>query len=126
MRYTKYLYEKCTQDSMSPIRSTWPSMYVLATTLSAGDSTYRIGLKGVETGISQVFLCIYPGIFNDNELQQKLMNEIIDYVHDVEPMHPGEKTYYPGEKSSLTRARNLEEGIPVNESIWERVLSLSN
>ncbi len=97
---------------------------LLATTLSAGDSTYKIGLKEEETGISQVFLCIYPGIFNDNELQQKLINEIMDYVHDVEPIKPGEKTYYPGEKSSMMRARNLEEGIPVNESVWEKLMAL--
>jgi 3-dehydro-L-gulonate 2-dehydrogenase len=75
----------------------------------------------VETGISQVFLCIYPGIFNDNDLQQKLIDEIIDYTHDVEAMHPGGKTYYPGEKSELTRIRNLEEGIPVDDSVWEKV-----
>ena len=65
---------------------------MLATTLSAGDSSYRIGLKEVETGISQVFLCIYPGIFNDNELQQKLIDEIIDYTHNVEAMHPDRKS----------------------------------
>ncbi len=99
---------------------------MLATILSAGDSTYRIGLKEMETGISQVFLCIYPGIFNDNELQQKLIDEIIDYTHDVEAMHPGGKTYYPGEKSSMTRTRNLEEGIPVDDEVWERVKKISS
>ena len=98
---------------------------MLATLLSAGDSTYKIGLKEPETGISQVYLCIYPEIFTDNNLQQKLINEIIDYTQDVAPMQPGAKTYYPGEQSSQTRARNLKEGIPVNRGVWEKIMVLS-
>jgi 3-dehydro-L-gulonate 2-dehydrogenase len=99
---------------------------MLATLLSAGDSTYKIGLKGSETGVSQVYLCIYPEIFGENDLKEKLLNEIIDYTHDVAPMHPGEKTYYPGERTKNTRAINLEKGIPVSEAIWKNVLELLN
>lgn len=36
---------------------------MLATLLSAGNSTYKVGLNEYETGISQVFLCIYPDFF---------------------------------------------------------------
>lgn len=97
---------------------------MLVTILSSGDSTYKVGLKGYETGISQVFICIYPEIFGDGDLQQELINEIIDYTHDVEPMKPGEKTYYPGERTLQTRKRNLKEGIPVSEEVWEKVLGL--
>ena len=97
---------------------------ILATLLAAGDSTYKIGQRGVESGISQVYICIDPGTFGDGELQEKLLNEIIDYTHDVEPMNPGDRTYYPGERTLQTRARNLKEGIPVSVAIWERVLSL--
>lgn len=99
---------------------------MLATVLSAGDSTYKISSKGFETGISQVYLCIYPEVFNDKELQQRLLNEIINYSHEVEPMHPGDKTYYPGERSSQLRTRNLKEGIPVDRSIWQKINILSS
>lgn len=97
---------------------------MLATLLSAGDSTYRIGLKEYETGVSQVFLCIDPERFGDRELRERLLNEVIDYAHDVEPMLPGDKTYFPGERSLLTKARNLEQGIPVSAEIWQEVLGL--
>ncbi|WP_291096986.1 MULTISPECIES: 3-dehydro-L-gulonate 2-dehydrogenase [unclassified Flavobacterium] len=97
---------------------------MLATLLSAGDSTYKISLKGYETGVSQVYLCIYPEIFNDRNLWEKLLNEIIDYTHNVEPMHPGDKTYYPGERTLQTRAKNLKEGIPVSEEVWQKVMEL--
>lgn len=99
---------------------------MLATLLSAGDSTSKIGEKDFETGVSQIYLCIYPEAFKDKNLQQKLINEIIDYTHDVEPMNPGDKTYYPGEQSSKTRARNLKEGMPVNSGVWQKVLELSS
>ncbi len=97
---------------------------MLVTLLAAGDSTCKIGLKEYETGVSQVFLCIYPGIFNDKSLREKLLKEIIDYTHAVEPMHPGNKTYYPGERTLQTRVRNLKEGIPVSEEVWQRVMKL--
>jgi 3-dehydro-L-gulonate 2-dehydrogenase len=97
---------------------------MLATLLSAGNSTYKIGLNEFETAVSQVYLCIYPEIFNDKNLQEKLMDEIIGYTHDVEPMQPGSKTYYPGERSAQTRVKNQKEGIPVSESIWEKILEL--
>ncbi len=97
---------------------------MLATLLAAGDSTYKIGLKEYETGISQVYLCIYPEIFNDKSLREKLLNEIIDYTHDVDPMHPRDKTYFPGERTLQTRERNLKNGIPVSEEVWKRILKL--
>lgn len=97
---------------------------VLATILSAGDSTYRISQKTRETGISQIFICIDPEKFHDRELQHTLMNEIINYVHDVEPMNEGGRTYYPGEKSTANHNINSKEGIPVDEGIWAQILAL--
>ncbi len=97
---------------------------MLATILSAGDSTYKISLKGYETGISQIFLCIYPELFHDRGIQEKLLNEIIAYTHDVPPMHEGDKIYYPGERTLKTKEKNLKEGIPVSETIWEKVMEL--
>ena len=98
---------------------------MLATLLSAGNSTYRTSLKEFETGISQVYLCIYPEIFNDKELQEKLTNEIIDYTHDVKPMKPDTKTYYPGEQSLAATKENLKSGMQINSQIWEKIIELS-
>tara|TARA_Y100001949_G_C15817574_1_gene256292 strand:- start:61 stop:636 length:576 start_codon:yes stop_codon:yes gene_type:complete len=98
---------------------------MLATLLSAGDSTFKISQKPFETGISQVYLCIYPGILKDQDLQQRLINEIIDYTHNVEPMHPGDTTYYPGERSAQTKIKFKKEGMPVSQAVWDHVLQLS-
>ena len=99
---------------------------MLATLLSAGDSTYKMSLKEYETGVSQVFLCMFPELFSDTQVQERLLNEIIDYTHDVEPMHAGGQTYYPGEQTLRTRTKNLKKGIPVSSEIWENVLELSS
>lgn len=98
---------------------------MLATILSAGNSTFKINSKKIETAISQVFICIYPEVFNDVELQQKLIEEIIGFTRDVDPINLGDKIYYPGERSSQTRMKNLKEGILVNESIWKKIMVLS-
>ncbi|WP_299434722.1 3-dehydro-L-gulonate 2-dehydrogenase [uncultured Maribacter sp.] len=97
---------------------------MLATILSAGNSTYKISSKEIETAISQVYICIYPKVFKDNGLPEKLLEEIINFTHNVEPINPGDTIYYPGERSSQTRAKNLKEGIFVNKSIWEKIMAL--
>lgn len=98
---------------------------MLATILSAGNSTSKIGSKEIETAISQVYICIYPKVFNDKELQQKLIEEIINFTHDVAPINAGDQIYYPGERSLQNRARNLKEGILVNDNVWNKVIELA-
>lgn len=98
---------------------------MLATILSAGKSTSQIDKKEIETSISQIYICIYPEVFSENGLQDKLLDEIINFTKDVEPMHAEDKIYYPGERSSQTRAKNLKEGILVDEGIWEKIITLT-
>ena len=97
---------------------------MLATVLSAGNSTYKIGLQSNESALSQVFLCIDPVLYEDGNLQERLLEDIIAYTHEVEPMNEGDRTFYPGERTLITRRKNLKEGIPVNIEIWEQVLAL--
>ncbi|MFK8058616.1 MAG: 3-dehydro-L-gulonate 2-dehydrogenase [Polaribacter sp.] len=98
---------------------------MLVTLLSAGNSTAKINSKEIETAISQVYICIYPEVFKDNGLQEKLIDEIIDFTHNVETINPEDKIYYPGEQSAQKRAKNLKKGILVNESVWKKILKLS-
>lgn len=98
---------------------------MLATLLSGGNSTAKISENEIETAISQVYICIYPNVFGDNGLQEKLINEIIDFTHHVEPINPEDKIYYPGERSAQKRAKNLKEGIVVDKSIWKKIMTLS-
>lgn len=98
---------------------------MLAALLSNGNPTFRIGEKEYETGISQVFIGMDPEKFSDSTLRDKLLNEIIDNVHDVPAMDKGDRTYYPGEKTAATRKDHLENGIRVSEEVWESITRLS-
>jgi 3-dehydro-L-gulonate 2-dehydrogenase len=96
----------------------------LATVLSFGNSTYKIGKKNYETGVSQVFICLDPARFGSDDQRESMIKEIIENIHNVEPMNPGQKTRYPGENTPKIRRENLEKGVPVNEKIWEEIQAL--
>jgi 3-dehydro-L-gulonate 2-dehydrogenase len=97
---------------------------MLATLLSAGKSTYKLGLEPHEYGVSQIFLCIDSATFQDGDLQEKLMEEIIAYTKEVTPTRPDGKTYYPGEKSLANKIDNQKNGLKVSEEIWNKVINL--
>lgn len=97
---------------------------MLATLLSAGNSTYKIGLKKNETALSQVFMCIDPSTFSDTEIQQNLLNEIIKFTHEGPYMKKDGRTFYPGERTLATRKKSEVEGMQVSSKIWEEILEL--
>ena len=95
---------------------------LLASLLSQGQSTADIARGPVETGISQVFIAIRPQA--DPQYSRSLVETILAYTAAARPADPGQPVRYPGEGSLLTRQKNKQEGIPVNEKIWEAVLGL--
>lgn len=97
---------------------------MLATVLSCGQSTYKLGLKPQETGVSQVFICINKDTFNDSAIHAQLLKEIMDYTRDSKVLHEGKHIYYPGEQSLARRNSHLKNGIPVSADIWDKVLRL--
>lgn len=98
---------------------------MLATLLSAGRSTYKLGLEPYEYGVSQIYMCINPDSFGDASLQEKLMEEIISYTRDTTPTEPNVKTYYPGERSLTNKVKNLKNGMQVSEEIWNKIIDLA-
>ena len=99
---------------------------MLATVLSLGNSTSKIAGKDLEVALSQVFICISRNNFNDTDIQERLLKEIIDFTHNVEPLKEGDRTYYPGERTVLTRERNKKEGIHISTEIWKKVCALAH
>lgn len=96
---------------------------MLATILSAGKSTYKLGLNDYETGVSQIYMCIHQDTFKDSNLQENLLKEIIKFTHNASPIEPGQKTFYPGERTLKTKLEQTKEGITVNMEVWKNVLS---
>lgn len=92
---------------------------VMISSLSNGRSTAQISEEGKEYNVSQVFICI-----NAANLDEKIINEIINYTRQSNVVDSSLPIRYPGEKTLATRLKNEKEGIPVNEKIWHEVLSL--
>ena len=99
---------------------------MLATLLSGGRSTYKLGLEEHEYGVSQIFMCIDPTTFHQSNIQEQLLEEIITYTKDITPTRLGWKTYYPGEKSLSNKIGNEKNGMQVSKEIWNRVINLLN
>ena len=94
---------------------------LLATVLSQGKSTAKITSSGNESGVSQVFIAIKP---RQQEETAQLIEEIITYAKSSRPVKEGQPIFYPGENTLLTRKKSMEDGILVDEKIWEKVLKL--
>jgi 3-dehydro-L-gulonate 2-dehydrogenase len=119
---------KLTTDAKK-IRTSWRSLPIgywkgsglsllldlLVSGLSGGRTVAQITAEGEEYGLSQVFICI-----NAQNLSESIVEEIIAFAKGSSDT----SIFYPGEHSLATRKKNLEEGIPVNDDIWEQVLKL--
>jgi len=92
---------------------------VVLTALTGGKSTKEITAAGKESGISQTFIAIYQP-----ELHQNLIEQIISFTKSSATDESDGKIYYPGEKTLIIRKKNMEEGIPVQEEIWQDVCKL--
>jgi 3-dehydro-L-gulonate 2-dehydrogenase len=96
---------------------------MLAALLSGGLATHQVRADpDHETGLSQVFLAFNISSFDKADAAASVADRIIEHLQTS--LKPDEKVRYPGERTLETRRRNLEEGIPVEPSIWQHVRGL--
>ena len=94
---------------------------LLASTLAAGQATHQMPSDPErETRLSQTFIAIDPSVLGGTE---DIANQIITDLHEAKTAS-GEPVRYPGEQVLKIRRTNLEQGIPVNASIWQEVMNL--
>jgi len=96
---------------------------LLAALLSKGDPTCRIGRRGDEYGLSQIFIALNIK-WLDREYLDNIIEETIQNVHGSEPLKEGENIFYPGERTIITRIDNQRLGIPVHNETWRKILNL--
>lgn len=92
---------------------------VVLTALTGGRSTKEITESGKESGVSQTFIAIYQP-----DMHQDLIEQILSFTKSSKPAEKDGKIWYPGEKTLITRNKNLTKGIPVQEEIWQAVCKL--
>jgi 3-dehydro-L-gulonate 2-dehydrogenase len=97
---------------------------ILATILSAGDSTHKLSKRAAEYGVSQVFIAIDIKKLNNFPAIEMAISDIIADLKESVPDGPGTAIRYPGEQILLTRKENLKLGIPVNKQVWDEITLL--
>ena len=97
---------------------------VLATILSGGISTHEINKFKYEHSLSQVYISISLSRLGNSYSITETINNIINDYHSSIPVIDDQKILYPGERVLNTRVENLKMGIPVDEEIWQEVLSI--
>ncbi len=99
---------------------------VIAAVLAGGLAT--AGIDQVHAGscgsCCQVFMAIDPYQIGGREFVAATLNQTVAYIKASEPAAEGQEVFFPGELSARTRQENLEKGIPVDEGVWQQVLSL--
>lgn len=94
---------------------------LISTVLTNANSVQKIGTFGDEVGLSQIMIAIDPGKFNDTEITDRIVDELVEDIKASEPIREGGTVFYPGERSFNTRQDNRKNGIPVIEEKWETI-----
>jgi 3-dehydro-L-gulonate 2-dehydrogenase len=97
---------------------------ILTTILSGGLAGHEITKGGTETKISQLFIAIDISKLSNHSLIAKTVDDIINDYHQSIPAENSKKITYPGERVLHSRNANLEKGIPVLKTVWEKVMKL--
>jgi 3-dehydro-L-gulonate 2-dehydrogenase len=84
-----------------------------AALLAGGLATHQIPHDPLaETRLSQVFLAFDLNSLGSLETASRVADEIVESLEGVR---------YPGERTLQIRRENMEQGIPVEPSVWEQV-----
>jgi 3-dehydro-L-gulonate 2-dehydrogenase len=100
---------------------------LFAAMLSGGLSTHQIPRDPLrESGVSQVFLAIDPThLAADRAALEATAEAVIQNLHAAAPSDPDKPVRYPGEQTLKTREENSRLGIPVDEELWNQLLTQS-
>jgi len=97
---------------------------LIAALLSGGNSAYQIAKLGAEVSVSQVFIAFDLETILAQEDRRQMMDDVIRDLQEAESLEGQEPPRYPGEGMLNKRVESIENGIPVDQSIWEQVLDL--
>jgi 3-dehydro-L-gulonate 2-dehydrogenase len=98
---------------------------IFASSLSLGNSVSAIGtFADGEHDLSQLFMAVDFAKIAPKEEVETMIREAVEDLLASKPDGSPNPIVYPGQRMAGIRARNLAEGIPVDERIWDRILAL--
>ena len=81
--------------------------------------------RGSCTGCCQIFIAYDPYLFGSEEEIQAKLDDRVAAADATAPDRPGGRVTCPGERTAALRAENLEQGVVVDEQIWQQILDLA-
>lgn len=98
---------------------------VFVSCMSLGNSIAGISrLEGDEHGLSQLFIAIHYSAIAPEDQAAAILEDNLDFLLASQKASENDRITYPGAKAVRVRAENLTNGIPVDERIWNDILSL--
>lgn len=98
---------------------------LVAAVLSGGRSTKRVGdLGSDEYGLSQMLIALDVTAMAGQDYLQDAVNEVLDNIRASERVNPDTPILYPGQKELAVRNDNLQNGIPVDDAVWQRICAM--
>ena len=64
------------------------------------------------------------GLDYSEEVNKRIVDEVIDFVTSKEPESKDVEIGYPGSGTLKRREKHLKEGIPINEDVWKSLIQL--
>ena len=97
---------------------------MIAAATALGRTTAMIAAgSATEHGLTQIFIAINFRAAVDAEKADEILDTSVDYMLGSTPVDPENPVRYPGQNVEKTRKRNLENGVPIHEETWEKILN---
>lgn len=97
---------------------------ILATLLSDGMSTSALSKQKIESGVSQVYICISAQKLSNAASLDTLISQIIMDYKSSTPDHSTSNIIYPGERTEEMIKDHQEWGIPILKEVWDEITAL--
>lgn len=99
---------------------------MFAAMLSGGKATHDFGMEPLrEVGQSQIFLVIDPSSVASAAELNRIADGIIDSLRHATPEDPAKPIRYPGEQTLHLREENTRLGVPVDDDVWQQLLTFA-
>ena len=97
---------------------------LMAAALSGGRTVREVGELEQETELSQVFLVMKLDAFGDQEILLDKIDATLQELESCPALGQDIQVRWPGQGMQRVRKESMEQGILVEESIWEQVQNL--
>ena len=100
------------------------ALHLIVSALSGGNTTRQLGLKDKESAVSQLFAAVNLASLPDRQRIEAEIAASLEDLQDSKRVNEVEAVRFPGQMRLSIREQNMREGIPIDERVWQEILSL--